>query len=319
MPSIFYMLPGSSNPNGGAYVLLDHVEALRKCGFSAYAVAPRGFKLWRATSAQIIDGSSEWSCPDGSILVYPEVVSADTLAISKHRDDLIKLIYCQSYRGISNNKDILGNLNSYGISGIFSNAPFVSLALSKIVGIADAPVVSCKIDTGLFCPGKKNFDVAYMTNKLPNGRRNIEFLLHENNKNVSWAEISMNTREEVAHRLSESFIFLTLGYREGFGLPPLEAMAAGCLVVGFHAEGAKAYATASNGFWHGENDYAGVTDSLMKALDLCRRGDTEYHSRIEAGFQTARSYSPERMERELLGYFVTFLVRNGRLISDFLL
>ena len=46
---------------------------------------------------------------------------------------------------------------------------------------------------------------------------------------------------EVAKRLAECAIFLSFGYPEGCPLPPLEAMASGCVVVGYHGWGGREY------------------------------------------------------------------------------
>ena len=40
--------------------------------------------------------------------------------------------------------------------------------------------------------------------------------------------------EEVAKALQEALLFLSCGHPEGFGLPLAEAIACGCLVVGYH-------------------------------------------------------------------------------------
>ena len=40
--------------------------------------------------------------------------------------------------------------------------------------------------------------------------------------------------EEVAGALQEALLFLSCGHPEGFGLPLAEAIACGCLVVGYH-------------------------------------------------------------------------------------
>ena len=39
---------------------------------------------------------------------------------------------------------------------------------------------------------------------------------------------------EVAGKLQEALIYLSCGHPEGFGLPLAEAIACGCLVVGYH-------------------------------------------------------------------------------------
>ena len=41
--------------------------------------------------------------------------------------------------------------------------------------------------------------------------------------------------------MKESILFLSFNHREGFGLPPAEAMACGCYVIGYHGQGGKEY------------------------------------------------------------------------------
>ncbi len=47
--------------------------------------------------------------------------------------------------------------------------------------------------------------------------------------------------EAVAEIMRTAEVFLSFGYPEGFGLPPAEAMASGCVVVGYHGEGGREY------------------------------------------------------------------------------
>src|ERR1035441_8850742 len=48
---------------------------------------------------------------------------------------------------------------------------------------------------------------------------------------------------EVAQRLGSATIFMALNAREGIGLPGLEALASGCVVVGFHGGSGEEYMT----------------------------------------------------------------------------
>ncbi len=54
---------------------------------------------------------------------------------------------------------------------------------------------------------------------------------------AEWVEIRNMTPGEVAAALASCHIFLATGFPEGCALPPLEAMASGCLVVGFAGYG----------------------------------------------------------------------------------
>jgi glycosyltransferase involved in cell wall biosynthesis len=58
---------------------------------------------------------------------------------------------------------------------------------------------------------------------------------------VEWVEIHGLRREAVADMLATCRIFLSSGFPEGFGLPPLEAMASGCVPVGFTGFGGWEY------------------------------------------------------------------------------
>jgi glycosyltransferase involved in cell wall biosynthesis len=67
---------------------------------------------------------------------------------------------------------------------------------------------------------------------------------------LEWVEIRNKTHAEVAELLSCCHLFMSTGFPEGFGLPPLEAMASGCVPVGFTGFGGWEYMRQSriNGF-----------------------------------------------------------------------
>jgi glycosyltransferase involved in cell wall biosynthesis len=50
-------------------------------------------------------------------------------------------------------------------------------------------------------------------------------------------EIKDKTLEEYAGILRDSLIFLSFSSQEGWGLPPMEAMACGCIVLGYDGRG----------------------------------------------------------------------------------
>ena len=50
-------------------------------------------------------------------------------------------------------------------------------------------------------------------------------------------EIKNKTEQQVARILRDSLVFLSFGFPEGFSLPPAEAMACGCIVIGYHGMG----------------------------------------------------------------------------------
>ena len=67
--------------------------------------------------------------------------------------------------------------------------------------------------------------------------------------------------------LRESAIFLSLNYREGFGLPPAEAMRAGCLVVGYDGVGGAEFMTDNTCIPIPDSDIVAFIAELRKAAE----------------------------------------------------
>ena len=72
--------------------------------------------------------------------------------------------------------------------------------------------------------------------------------------NVLGVVVENMTNAEHDKVLNESLIFLSFSNMEGFGLPPAEAMAAGCLVIGYPGVGANEFFTNDTGFVVDQND-----------------------------------------------------------------
>jgi glycosyltransferase involved in cell wall biosynthesis len=78
--------------------------------------------------------------------------------------------------------------------------------------------------------------------------------------------------DEVAHRLiRESLIFLSLSEREGFGLPPAEAMATGCLVIGYTGVGGEEFFTRETGFPIPDGDIVAFVEEIARVVSAWRQ------------------------------------------------
>jgi hypothetical protein len=92
---------------------------------------------------------------------------------------------------------------------------------------------------------------------------------------LEWVEIHNKTRTEVAELLSSCHLFMSTGFPEGCPLPPLEAMASGCVPVGFTGFGGWAYMRQSriNGFSPQGHAPAGPPYALPPSpQDACGNG-----------------------------------------------
>jgi len=73
-------------------------------------------------------------------------------------------------------------------------------------------------------------------------------------------------RAEVAAKLAESRIFISLMKDESLGFPAAEAMAAGCIVVGFDGQGGAEFFDDSTGVPVAEGDLAGLVHAVEDVI-----------------------------------------------------
>jgi hypothetical protein len=123
----------------------------------------------------------------------------------------------------------------------------------------------------------------------------------------------------VARLLREAHIFLATGYPEGCPLPPLEALACGCLCVGFAGFGGWDYMRQAqaaprtrpwielrevpwegNGFWCADADVLDAALCLEEAMALLRQDGAPLHNVLANARATADAYSEEEQRRAIL-------------------
>lgn len=156
----------------------------------------------------------------------------------------------------------------------------------------------------------KKLQVAYMPDKRPKEAPVVHALfrqLYPELAGVPWVPIAGMSRKACAEVMAASAVFASFSYLEGLGLPPLEAMASGCLVCGFDGHGGSDFASAENGLWVNEGDHEGFAHAVAAALKLARSGGAQMLRQLAAARQTAASYSQNRFERELLAAWQAIL------------
>ena len=116
---------------------------------------------------------------------------------------------------------------------------------------------------------------------------------HPRLKHLPFQELPRLQHEEVALALQEALLFLSCGHPEGFGLPLAEAIACGCLVVGYHGLAGRDFATP-----HMEvvefGDLLGLLKGVERELDRFDAApEAVIHERIAASEAILQTYSLE--------------------------
>lgn len=310
MGRILYISHDIAEPRGGIGVIYDHVATLRAHGFEAYIVhGAKGFRYpFGPAEVPILDASVRLL--DTDTVVVPE----DHMpAIHGFRNVTCKkILFCQNHYFFFNGLNRGEAWADFGFSDYLCVSEPIQQAMLKWFGVT-ANIIRPFIDANYFS-GKHQapspvITVACMPRKGADHLRLVAGLVATRKlaktPPFAWAVIDNLPRDQVAMRLRESHIYLSTSVREGLGLPPLEAMAAGCLVVGFTGNGGLDYATDSNGIWVQDEDSWALADSLLATI--VGLGDPDTSPMLEAkrlaGQKTASAYNRSRFEHDLVAYW----------------
>ncbi|MBL8773443.1 MAG: glycosyltransferase [Phenylobacterium sp.] len=303
---IFYVTQGVHR-TGGQLVNLDHVAALRRFGYDARLlfVRPEGEPPGAFAPEFPAGFDAPWSVGAPSlaaddIAVVGEMFGAGALAVMDA--PCRKILHNQGpYYSFSAFLDV-PSIERWGAEAMILPSGFAADMLRRMGWTRPLHVVRPALDPGFASAGgPRRLRIAATVNRRPQEWRLIRGAfrsLRPDLGEVPWIEIRDMSRAQVAQAMAGSELFLALGEREGLGLPPLEALATGALVVGFTGGGGREYATPENGDWFDEGAYIEIAETLARRVDELRAGET-FEARRAAGRAAAAGFSREAFEAQL--------------------
>jgi hypothetical protein len=301
---ILYFNHDNPKPAGGVRTIYEHVGHLVRNGFNAFVVQGRtGFKPdWFSAGVPAISYEQGLNVSPDDVMVIPE----DLPILWRLCElPLKKIIFCQNHFCAFSMLAPGQTWRSLGIAQVLCSSEAIAEFVRKDLGWSEAPIVHYAVDPRLFKPGKKKIQIAYMPRKAPIDAAFIRGLFTRMGgraAEVPWMEVDGVSIERAAAIMAESAIFLSLSRLEGFGLPPIEAMASGCVVVGYHGQGGLEYARPDNGFWCPEADPYACVAALRNVVEMFLNEDAKLGPVIDAAKQTAAPYTPQRQETEIVQF-----------------
>ena len=309
MSRILYLCHDISRPTGGIRVIYHHVHHLVAAGFDAAVVHLKsGFKVdWFPLEVPVIDGSRNLSVTEADWVVIPEDFIAASEALSQTRCH--KAIFCQNHFYIFDAMPMEKQWSDYDVEAVLVSSTAIQDFVSRVFGV-EGIHVPVAIDHSLFTPRPevRQLKIAYMPRKGAWNIRLVRGVLWHRRpdlRSIPWIPIDHMSEKEVARTLQQSSHFVSTSFREGFGLPPLEAMACGCLVVGFAGGGGQEYATQKNGFWVPDEDPMALAKTLEAVVsDACEHPQKpEFEEIRRQALETAKQYSLQKQKERLVDFW----------------
>jgi hypothetical protein len=317
---VYALVAGASfdRPVGGVKMLYRHVDILNRNGIEAYVLQPPGLGRyrWVTNSTPIIElNGSEIGKDD--VLMLPEILGPRAAGICRGVD---KVIYNQSgymtFTGYSpdetqnpyRDKEVIATIVCSRNSWQYLRHAFPDISLFRLHHSIEPSIFH-------YSPQKRQ-QICYMPRKRCGDILQVIHILRCRGvlRGLDIVPIDqVSDEEEVGRIMSESVMFLSGGTAEGFGLPAAEAMACGCIVVGYHGGGGKEFFCRHFSYPVPEGDvrqFAKVVEDVIKkqALNPLEFADK---GRAAAAF-IREKYSPVVEERDTLRIWQQILETRAR-------
>jgi len=301
---ILVICPDWTFPSGGVRKLYRHVEILNSLGYRASILHQKAdFRVdWFQSDAPVTDASKCWPPDvDSDLLVCPESVAWQMVTATP---GVPKIVFNQgaylTFQGMSDKfssppylaDDFLGTIVVSEDSRAYLNYVFPK---HRVVRIHNA------IDPSLFyLSTEKSRRIAYMPRKLPADSRQVLAILNQRNSLDGFEVVAIENVSETqaAGMLRDAMIFLNFCSEEGSPMPPLEAMACGCLTIGYDGQGAREYLNNDLAIRIAEEDILGFVKAVEGAVAGFKNApDALAQKTRHAAAYVATNHSPQR-ERE---------------------
>jgi len=292
--TIYYLCMDDNTPSGGRRIMYRHVDILNEAGINAAILhnVP-GFRLtWFKNDTAVVYGDEVKITPEDYIVV-PETRGMGIMQSNHPRIVIFNQNVHYTWAGYQGNetKTPYHRDNLKGVMVVSEhNKELLEYAFPFLT--VDRVVVSLDADLFTFSDKKEKI-IAYMPRRGSHDLMQVLQVLKWRGALEGWRLVPIQglSHWETADVLKRAAIFLSSGYQEGCPMPPLEAAASGCQVIGYDGFGGAEYFDSI----HGINPNAGDIKHFAEEIELFVKTFNNGHS---IGYKHGSDYARDTYSRE---------------------
>ncbi len=331
--NVFFFCPVNvDRPTGGVLVIFRCVEILRSHGINAWVVVlpttptPETPEIrWFSSTAPIMQWEEACALPPEQCLhVLPEDFcmkwSEDTIR-GRGRELVLKgaklLVFAQNRRDTYRNfltdwpkilprdRTLMGRKN---LVGVLCVSPFEQAYWKTIYPDLQVWCKPNSVNTEFFRPATSRTNTAAFLGK-PSALKEAQhfiYALRHSGLAEGWRFQNLQNRpqHEVAESLSKADIFISFSPVESFGLAAAEAMASGCIVIGYHGGVSEEFFNPRWSYPVSPQDHLGFLQAFQKLReDRLRMPDFVEEKRHMGRSHIERNFQPDREAKALIEIF----------------
>jgi glycosyltransferase involved in cell wall biosynthesis len=308
--AVYYLCPDLNVPTGGIRSIYRHVDTLNAAGIRAAVVHARpGFACSWFDHQTAVTSAESVALTPADVLVVPEFYAG---RLDEMPSGLPLVVFNQNaYRMFDAAQPVLGQASGLDMDRVtammvvshdnaeYANYAFPGLHVERVRIIVDGQM----FHPAGTAPGRR---IAVMPRRRRSDCHQVLGLLALRGCLDGWETVIIDGRpeKETAELLRSCAIFLSFSEQEGFGMPPAEAMACGCYVVGFTGLAGREYFDPATSTPVEEGDVLAFAQAAERALRAFDEDAGSLRQRaLTASARILKDYSAEGQRADLLSFF----------------
>lgn len=321
---IYYWSPDYTSAVGGVKILYRHVDILNSNGYNASIIHKKsGFRCSWFENDTEVSYLKKISLDKNDFLVIPEIYGSlytNPKSRPKAYSNFKRLFESNAIK-IVFNQGVYNTFNGQTFYEERLNSIYQDPVIKGVMVVSDDSLDYLKYsfpglnvvrfhnsinrDVFFYNPHKKK-KICFMPSKNADHAVQVICMLKSRGITEDFEIIPIENKSEyeVAQIMKESLIFLSFGYPAGFSLPPAEAMACGCIVVGYHGMGGREYFKSDLCFPVEMGDIIAFSKMTERVIEEWEKMPGAFMERtMKASAYIHSKYTKEREEQDVLDFW----------------